>query len=88
METFQNQAASWFQINISFELKEHNFTEVLNRLNKHNDKEKFIVYTWCHVSFTNTTKTFKERHGFNNLCESFSEENTIIFIIIMNCIIC
>ena len=79
METFQNQAASWFQINISFELKEHNFTEVLNRLNKHNDKEKFIVYT---------SKTFKELHGFNNLCESFSEENTIIFIIIMNCIMC
>ena len=80
METFQNQAASWFQINISFELKEHSFTEVLNRLNKHNDKEKFIVYT---------SKTFKERHGFNNLCESLSEENTIIFIIIiMNCIMC
>ena len=33
LEAFRNQAASWSQINISSELKEHNFTEVLSRLN-------------------------------------------------------
>ena len=32
LETFQNQAASWSQKIIPFELKERNFTEVLNGL--------------------------------------------------------
>ena len=32
LQAFQNQAASWSQIIIPFELKERSFTEVLNRL--------------------------------------------------------
>ena len=43
LEAFRNQAASWFQMNIPFELKEHNFTEVLNRINK-NYREKNILF--------------------------------------------
>lgn len=34
LETFPNQAALCSQINITFELKEENFTEKLNRLNE------------------------------------------------------
>ena len=47
-KVFRNQVTSWFQINIPFELKEHNFTKVPNKLNKQNDKEKIIVHTSCH----------------------------------------
>ena len=75
LEAFRNQAASWFKINIPFELKEHNFTEVLNGLNKQNDKEKVIVHT-CRVGFRNKIKTFQERYGLISLSESLSEENT------------
>ena len=76
LEAFRNQAASWSQINIQFELKEHNFTEVLNRLNKQNDKEKVIVHTSCRVGFRNKVKTFQERYGLINLSEGSIEENT------------
>ena len=75
MEAFQNQAASWSQINVPFELKEHNFSEVLNRLNKQNDKEKIIVHASCRVSFRNKIKTFQERYGLINLSKSSPEEN-------------
>ena len=76
LETFRNQAASWSQINIPFELKEHNFTEVLIRLNKQNDKEKIIVHTLCGVSFRSKIKAFQKRHGLVNLPESSTEEST------------
>ena len=70
LEAFQNQTASWCQIDIPFELKEHNFTEVLIRLNKQNDKEKVIVHALCQVNFRNKIKIFQERHGLINLSES------------------
>ena len=76
IEAFRNQVASWFQIHISFELKEHNFTEVINKPNKQNNREKIVVYTLCHVSFRNKTKTFHQIHGLINLSESSSEEYT------------
>lgn len=38
LETFWKQAISWSQIYILFELKEHNYTGVLKRPNKRNDK--------------------------------------------------
>ena len=75
LEVFRNQVTSWFQINIPFELKEHNFTKVPNKLNKQNDKEKIIVHTSCHVSFRNK-KTFHQIHELIKLSESSSEENT------------
>ena len=76
IEAFRNQVASWFQIYIPFELKEHNFTEVINKLNKQNDREKIVVHTLCHVSFRNKIKTFHQIHGLIKLSESSSEENT------------
>ena len=75
LEAIRNQAPK-SQVNIPFELKEHNFTEVLNRLNKQNDTEKIIVHTSCRVSFRNNIRTFQERYGLINLSESSSEENT------------
>ena len=59
-ETFQNQAVSWSQINVSFELEEHSFTEVLNSLNgfgKLHYKQKIIVHISYRVSFRNKNKT-------------------------------
>ena len=56
--------------------KKHDFTEVLNRLNKQNDKEKIIVHKSCRVSFRNKIKTFQEKHGIIDLCDSSPEENT------------
>ena len=76
LEAFQNQGTSWSQINTPFELKEHNFTALLNRLNKQNYKEKIIVRTSCRVSFRNKIMTFEERYGLIILSESSSEENT------------
>ena len=79
LEAFRNQATSWSQINIPPELKEHNSTEVLNRLNKQNDKENIIVHTLCRVSLRNKIKTFEERYGLLNLSDSSPEENTKTF---------
>ena len=49
------------QINVSFELEEHSFTEVLNSLNgfdKQHYKQKIIVHISYRVSFRNTNKTW------------------------------
>lgn len=49
------------QINVSFELEEHSFTEVLNSLNgfdKQHYKQKIIVHISCRVSFRNKNKTW------------------------------
>ena len=66
---------SWSKINIQFELKEHNFTEMLNRLNKQNDKikEKSIDHTSCRVCFRNKFKAPPEKHGLTDLSERSSE---------------
>ena len=70
LEAFHNQAASWAQINIPFELKEHNFNEFSKCPNKQNDKEQTIVYALCQISFRNKIKIFQERHALINLPES------------------
>ena len=60
LEAFQNQAVSWSQINVSFELEEHSFNEVLNSLNgfdKQHYKQKIIVHISYRVSFRNKNKT-------------------------------
>ena len=49
---------------------------MLNRLNKQNDKEKIIVHKSCRVRFRNKIKTFQEKHGIIDLCDSSPEENT------------
>ena len=76
-ETFQEQATSWSQIKVPFELKEHNFTEVLLRLEKHDGKEKIVVHQSCRTNFRNKIKKFQERHGLINVGESSFEENAI-----------
>ena len=65
----------WSKINIQFELKEHNFTEMLNRLNKQNDKikEKEIDHKSCRVSFRNKIKAFQESNVLIDFSESSSE---------------
>ena len=78
LQAFRNQASSWSQINIPFELKEHNFTEVLNRLNKQNDKEKIIVHISCRVSFRNKIKTFQERYGLRAHLKKIQEHFVLI----------
>ena len=55
LEAFQNHVASCCQTNIPFEPKEHNFTEVLNRLKKQNDKEKIILHTSRRVRFRHSS---------------------------------
>ena len=56
-------------------MKEHNFTEMLNRLNKQNDKikGKGIDHTSRSVNFRNKMKAFQERHVLIDLSESSSE---------------
>ena len=69
LEAFQNQTASWSQKIIPFELKERNFTEVLNVL-------KLLLIHRVVLAIEKKIKTFQERHGLINLSGSSSEENT------------
>ena len=42
LDAFRNQAASWSQINIPFELKEHSFTEMLKDLTNKPTKKRLL----------------------------------------------
>ena len=79
LEAFRNQAASWSQINIPFELKEQNFTEKLTKFNKQNYKERIIAHTSVVLALETKKNTFQKRYGLINLSESSSEENTRTF---------
>ena len=67
LETFQNQAASWSQKIIPFELKERNFTEVLNGLK--------LLLIHRVVLAIEKKKDFSGKTWLINLSESSSEEN-------------